>query len=179
MVPDLSPDESSGAEFSLILFSFSKECLTGNHHRSKNTRVPCTKSIKVLWSAQALGRAKSCKAFPIHYQGAMGPSSTLGSTEMPYSCSRSRRDRIHGRQLQPTPPRPGHLEFSGQFKCSLPFISSAFGKVSNTKSVHWGISRAPSTILQCCGAIFSGHHPWPMLDEECDTGKRAKSTCHH
>lgn len=31
---DLRFDESGGNEFSLILFSFSKECLTGNHHRS-------------------------------------------------------------------------------------------------------------------------------------------------
>lgn len=79
-MPDLSPDESSGAEFSLILFSFSKECLTGNHHRSKNTRMQRTKNIQVLCSAQALGRARKCKTIPIHFQGAKGPSSTHGST---------------------------------------------------------------------------------------------------
>lgn len=39
---DLSSDESGGTEFSLILFSFSKECLTGNHHRSKH--VECIAS---------------------------------------------------------------------------------------------------------------------------------------
>lgn len=70
---DLSPDESSGAEFSLILFSFSKECLTGNHHRSKNTRVPCTKSLQVLWSALALGRARNCKTNSHPFPESNGP----------------------------------------------------------------------------------------------------------
>ena len=49
---DLSSDESGGTEFSLILFSFSKECLTGNHHRSKLVGVHCIKWFQysgVLW----------------------------------------------------------------------------------------------------------------------------------
>lgn len=35
-VPDLSHDERDGSGFSLILFSFSKECYWRTHHRSKH-----------------------------------------------------------------------------------------------------------------------------------------------
>lgn len=75
---DLSPDERGGTEISLILFSFSKECLTWNHHRSKHTGVPCIKGLGLLWTLRVLGRARNSTTFPNQKQGAMAPSSELG-----------------------------------------------------------------------------------------------------
>lgn len=83
-VPDLSFDESCGTEFSLILFSFSKECLTGNHHRSKHSAVPCTKTLWVLWSAWVLeeqGTASHCPF--ISRDQSIGLSSKQGSNQRP------------------------------------------------------------------------------------------------
>lgn len=80
---DLSPDESGGTEFSLILFSFSKECLTGNHHRSKHTGVHNTKWIQNsgvlgLWGEQ--GTARHCPSIA-REQWAEAPN--LGATRGP------------------------------------------------------------------------------------------------
>ena len=62
---DLSSDESGGTEFSLILFSFSKECLTGNHHRSKHLGVHCIKWFQysgVLWLRGEQWTAGHCQS---------------------------------------------------------------------------------------------------------------------
>lgn len=80
---DLSPDESGGTEFSLILFSFSKECLTGNHHRSKHTGVHCTMWIQYsgvlgLWGEQR--GARHCASIA-REQWAEAPN--LGATRGP------------------------------------------------------------------------------------------------
>lgn len=80
---DLSLDESGGTEFSLILFSFSKECLTGNHHRSKHIGVHCTKWFRysgMLWLWGEQGTARHC---PYTARGQWAEAPNLGETRGP------------------------------------------------------------------------------------------------
>lgn len=63
-MPDLSFDESGGTEFSLILFSFSKECLTGNHHRSKHAGVPWHRDFQGTQDRVGVGECEKYQDMP-------------------------------------------------------------------------------------------------------------------
>src|SRR5512144_160263 len=95
---ELSSDESGGTEFSLILFSFSKECLTGNHHRSKHVGVHCIKWFQysgVLWLWGEQWTAGHCQS-TAREQWAEAPN--LGETR--------------GHRHAPCPEGPGHINGS-------------------------------------------------------------------
>lgn len=137
---DLSSDESGGTEFSLILFSFSKECLTGNHHRSKLVGVHCIKWFQysgVLWLRGEQWTAGHCQS-TAREQWAEAPN--MGETRGPRHAPCPEGPGHNQWQPFPAPPRPGHLEFMQQFPCSLPFNSGDLGQVSNTTTVRWRLS---------------------------------------
>lgn len=177
MVLDLSSDDSSGAEFSLILFSFSKECLTGNHHRSRHTEMPCPKryrcsGLPTLWEVQGTAwysprvNGEQCAWAPdvgawiqnIYAPGPEGTGCMYGSSS-------------HIQQHLSTWVLGVNHDF-------LTYAHWCFRAVSDHKRLHWKISCVPYAIPHFCGDTFSGCKPWTMLLRNVALGieKRAHAT---
>lgn len=100
--------------------------------------------------------------FPIHYRGAMGPSSRCGSLDTPNICSRYLRHRMSVCLLQRHPTTPEQLEFFGQIIISLPMLSRAFEQVSIHKIFTGRSVVCSQSSFNAVGPICLDVNPGPF-----------------